>query len=178
MKIFLLITTMIVSLINLSGKSLAVDNNHWQGLPFASFNLQDQNGKYLSNADLKNQWYIIYFYPKDKTPGCTVEAQNFVNDFSLYKAMNVEIIGVSYDDVESHKDFSDTYDMEFTLLADSEHQLAKAMKVDSFFPWPHASRQTFIVNANGLIAKHYQDVEPKSHSKKLLEDLELLMKKP
>ncbi len=176
MKVFLLFTTMILSLVNFSGKSYALENNRWQGQPFAAFNLQNQTGKYLNNNDFKGQWLIVYFYPKDKTPGCTVEAQNFVNDFASYQAMNIEIVGVSYDDVESHKDFSDTYEMKFNLLSDIDHKLTKAMDVDSFLPWPHASRQTFIVNPKGVIAKHYDDVVPKKHSKNLLEDMKNLIK--
>jgi peroxiredoxin Q/BCP len=176
MKIFLLLSTIILSLVSFSEKSYALENNRWEGQPFASFNLQNQSGEFLKNNDFKGQWLIVYFYPKDKTPGCTVEAQNFVNDFASYQAMNVEIVGVSYDDIESHKDFSDTYDMKFNLLSDTEHQLTKAMDVDRFLPWPHPSRQTFIINPKGIIKKHYDDVNPESHSKNLLKALKKLVK--
>lgn len=150
--------------------------NRWQGQPFASFNLQDQNGKLRSNQSFNGQWVVIYFYPKDRTSGCTVEAKNFVSDYLDYQSLNVEIVGVSYDDVESHKDFADTYEMKFTLLADVDKQLSKAMNVDRFLPWPHPSRQTFVVNPEGIIVKHYEDVDPKTHSKQLLKDLNGLMK--
>ena len=95
----------------------------------------------------------------------------FFDDFSKYQAQKVDIIGVSYDDVESHKDFSDTYSMPFTLLADVDHKLAKAMDVDRILPWPHASRQTFLVNPQGKIVKHYSSVDPDTHSSSLLKDL-------
>jgi len=149
--------------------------NRWQGQPFADFNLQDQSGNLRSNQSFNGQWMVIYFYPKDRTPGCTIEAQNFVSDFLEYQSLNVEIIGVSYDDVESHKDFADTYEMKFTLLADVDKQLSKAMDVDRFLPWPHPSRQTFIVNPEGIIVKHYEDVDPKIHSEQLLKDLNKLV---
>ena len=147
------------------------ESNRWQGQPFAEFNLQDQTGKLRTNKDFEGKWLIVYFYPKDKTPGCTVEAQNFTTDYSIYKSFNAEIIGVSYDDSESHKDFAETYEMQFVLLADVEHDLSKAMDVDRIFPWPHSSRQTFIVDPKGTIVKHYDEVDPKSHSKKILADL-------
>ena len=85
--------------------NLMADSNRWQGQTFAEFSLQDQTGKIRTNKEFIGQWAVVYFYPKDRTPGCTVEAQNFVKDFSSFQSMNVEIIGVSYDDVESHLDF-------------------------------------------------------------------------
>lgn len=153
------------------------DSNQWEGQPFAKFSLSDQQGKLRTNADFIAKWMIVYFYPKDKTPGCTVEAQNFVNDYASFQSLNVEIIGVSYDDTESHKDFADTYEMKFTLLADTDHKLSKAMNVDRFLPWPHSSRQTFIVDPKGTIVKHYEEVDPKSHSKNLLADLKTFQAK-
>lgn len=143
-------------------------SNRWEGQSFASFELADQNGDIKTNEDFEGKWKVVYFYPKDRTPGCTVEAQNFVDDYALYQANNIEIIGVSYDDTESHKDFADTYEMKFTLLADVDKKLSKAMDVDRILPWPHPSRQTFVVNPEGVIVKHYEDVTPDSHSKELL----------
>lgn len=162
----------IIPLIFLLFSPLAfADSNRWQGQPFAEFSLMDQNGQTKNNSHYKGRWMVVYFYPKDKTPGCTVEAQNFVDDFSKYQIQNVDIIGVSYDDVESHKDFADTYNMPFTLLADVDAKLAKAMDVDRILPWPHASRQTFLVNPQGNIVKHYSSVDPDTHSSTLLKDL-------
>lgn len=142
--------------------------NQWEGVPLADFSLQNQNGKTLTNADFKGKWLVVYFYPKDKTPGCTVEAQNFTDDYSKYKALNADIVGVSYDDVSSHKEFSDLYEMPFSLLADTDARLSKAMKVDRILPWPHANRQTFLVNPQGIIAHHFKEVKPSNHSQELL----------
>lgn len=153
------------------------DANRWQGLPFPDFSLKDQHNKVTTLKDFKGKWTVVYFYPKDKTPGCTVEAQNFVDDYKQYSALNTEIVGVSYDDVGSHIDFADTYEIKFPLLADTEHTLSKAMDVDRFLPWPHSSRQTFLVDPKGIIQKHYEDVTPKSHSQELLVDLKSLVKK-
>ncbi len=156
---------------------LNAKENIWQGVTFAQFELADQTGEIHSNKDYLGQWFIIYFYPKDKTPGCSIEAQNFADDYSKFKALNVEIIGVSYDDQKSHKEFSDIYDLKFSLLSDTQHTLAKSMKVDAFFPWPHSSRETFLVNPKGIIIKHYQNVAVKTHSSQLLNDLKLILKK-
>ena len=77
-------------------------------------------------------------------------------------------MGVSYDDVSSHKEFADLYEMPFSLLADTDAQLSKAMKVDRILPWPHASRQTFLVNPQGIIVHHFKEVKPSKHSQELL----------
>jgi len=169
-------TALSILIVILSAPSSSyADANRWQGQPFAKFNLQDQAGKFRSNRDFDGKWMVIYFYPKDRTPGCTLEAQNFVNDYHQYQLLNVEIIGVSYDDTESHKDFADTYEMQFTLLADVDRELSKAMDVDRILPWPHPSRQTFVVDPEGIIVKHYEDVSPKTHSNQLLKHLKQLI---
>ncbi len=147
---------------------LQADSNQWQGRPFASFALKDQSGEVKTNQDFKAKWVIMYFYPKDRTPGCTVEAQNFADDYQKFVIQNAEIVGISYDDVESHQDFAKTYGLKFSLLADTDHELSKAMDVNSYFPWPHPSRQTFVLDDKGIIVKHYEDVDPATHSKELL----------
>ncbi|WP_196141172.1 peroxiredoxin [Aliikangiella sp. G2MR2-5] len=151
--------------------SVFASSNIWEGVPLPEFELADQKGEIKTKNDFLNDWLILYFYPKDKTPGCTVEAQNFTNDYAKYKALGANIVGVSYDDVESHKDFADTYEIPFTLLADTDAKLSKTMKVNRILPWPHASRETFVINPEGIIVHHYSDVSPKSHSQELLEDL-------
>ena len=157
--------------------SLTASANQWEGVPLVEFKLQDQKGVERTKKDFAGQWLVLYFYPKDKTPGCTVEAQNFTDDYGQYQLLNTQIVGVSYDDVKSHKDFSDTYEMPFVLLADEDKVLSKALGVDRLFPWPHASRQTFIVDPKGVIVKHYSDVSPKKHSKQLLKYLALIQNK-
>lgn len=148
--------------------------NRWQGVPFPQFELADQNSAIKSNKDFQSKWVVYYFYPKDKTPGCTTEAKNFVDAYAKFKALNTEIVGISYDDSESHKDFAETYDLKFTLLADVDRKLTKSLEVDSLFPWPHPSRETFLVNQKGNIVKHYDDVDPDTHSFQLLKDIKLL----
>ena len=167
---------LVTALIFVFSLNVQANSNRWEGQPFAQFELADQNGEIKKNSDFAGKWKVVYFYPKDKTPGCTVEAQNFVDDYAKYQANNIKIIGVSYDDVESHKDFADTYEMPFTLLADVDKKLSKAMNVDRILPWPHPSRQTFIVNPEGTIVKHFESVDPDSHSKELLTTFKSLSK--
>jgi peroxiredoxin Q/BCP len=149
--------------------------NQWEGQSVPEFSLSNQHGQVITNKDLLGKWTVLYFYPKDKTPGCTIEAQKFTDDYEKYQSRNVQIIGVSYDDVESHKDFAETYDMPFMLLADTEKKLGKAMKVHRILPLPHTARETFLVNPKGIIVKHYKKVSPKNHSEQLLKDLALLL---
>ncbi len=91
-----------------------------QGSDAPSFNLQDQNGEWHTLEDYRGQWLAIYFYPKDDTPGCTTEACNFRDNIYAFKAIDAAVVGISVDDVESHKKFSDKYKLPFTLLADSD----------------------------------------------------------
>ncbi|WP_444995075.1 peroxiredoxin [Aliikangiella sp. IMCC44359] len=170
MKSFLIIIFLIASF------SISANSNRWEGVPLPQFQLSDQTGKVRTNDDFIGQWLIVYFYPKDKTSGCTLEAQKFTEDYQQFKKLNTEIIGVSYDDVDSHKEFAELHNMPFILLADTNAQLSKALKVDRLLPWPHASRQTFIVNPQGKIAYHIKDVTPKVHSQELLKLLKKLQK--
>lgn len=167
----------VCALLLITSFNILAKANQWEGVPLVNFNLQDQNGKSLSNKDFKGSWLVLYFYPKDKTPGCTVEAQNFTDDFAKYKALNTKILGVSYDDVDSHKEFADLYNLPFSLLADVDAELSSAMGVDRILPWPHASRQTFLVNPEGTIVHHFKKVKPNDHSKELLTLLKQLQTK-
>ena len=150
------------------------EGNKWQGVAFPQFELMDQDKAIRNNKDFSKQWVVYFFYPKDRTLGCTEEAKNFVNDYSQYAELNTALVGISYDDSESHKDFADTYEMKFTLLADVDKKLTKSLDVDSFLPWPHPSRESFLVNPKGVIVKHYEDVDPSVHSAELLADIKAI----
>ena len=146
------------------------------GSPAPSFNLQDQNGDWHKLEDYKGKWLAVYFYPKDNTPGCTTEACNFRDNIYAFKAIGAEIVGISVDDVESHKAFATEYKLPFTLLADVGGKVSdsygvlrdyKAMKI--------SDRQSFLVNPEGVIVKHYDEVDPEVHTAHVLEDLKALM---
>lgn len=142
-----------------------------------TFKLQDQNGEWHRLEDFGGKWLAVYFYPRDDTPGCTTEACNFRDNIYAFKAIGAEVVGISVDDVESHKEFSDKYKLPFTILADEEGSTAKSYGVLKDYKLVKlASRQSFIISPEGKIAKHYGDVDPDTHTDEVLADIEKLMK--
>ncbi|MDH3747814.1 MAG: peroxiredoxin [Gammaproteobacteria bacterium] len=145
------------------------------GEPAPEFELSDQKGQLHSLEDYRDRWVVLYFYPKDETPGCTTEACEFRDDIFAYRELNAQILGVSLDDVESHKAFSENHNLPFPLLADADGSVADAYGVKTkMFGMTVAKRQTFIVGPDGTLAKHYGKVKPATHSAEVLADLELL----
>ncbi len=141
-----------------------------------AFNLQDQNGEWHTLEDYRGQWLAVYFYPRDDTPGCTTEACNFRDNIYAFKAIGAAVVGISVDDVESHKEFSDKYKLPFTLLADEDSKTAKAYGVLRDYKLIKlASRQSFLVNPEGKIAKHYADVDPDKHTDEVLADIKAFL---
>jgi thioredoxin-dependent peroxiredoxin len=137
------------------------------------FRLQDQTGAWHQLKDYRGKWVVLYFYPKDDTPGCTTQACEFRDNIFAFKKLGAEILGVSVDDVESHKQFAEEHGLPFTLLADSTKETAKAYGVlrSALGLMEIASRETFIIDPQGRIAKHYPSVDPKGHSQLVLGDL-------
>lgn len=139
------------------------------------FELPDQNGQLHSLEDYRDQWVVLYFYPKDETPGCITEACEFRDNIFAYRELNAQILGVSLDDAESHKAFAENHGLPFPLLADVEGMAATAYGVKTrMFGMKVAKRQTFIIGPNGTIAKHYEKVKPAEHSAQVLADLKEL----
>lgn len=142
------------------------------GATAPGFKLQDQNGAWRSLEDYRGQWLAIYFYPKDDTPGCTTEACEFRDNIFAFRDLNAQILGVSLDDVESHKSFAESYDLPFPLLADVEGAASTAYGVKTrMMGMEVAKRQTFIISPDGTVAKHYAKVNPSEHTKEVLADL-------
>ena len=142
------------------------------GEPAPEFELSDQDGQLHSLEDYRDQWVVLYFYPKDDTPGCTTEACEFRDNIFAFKDLNAQILGVSLDDVASHKSFAESYGLPFPLLADVEGTAAAAYGVKTrMMGMQVAKRQTFIIGPDGTIAKHYEKVNPSEHSKQVLADL-------
>jgi peroxiredoxin Q/BCP len=139
------------------------------------FELSDQHGQLHSLEDYRDQWVVLYFYPKDDTPGCTTEACEFRDNIFAYKGLNAQILGVSLDDIESHKAFAEEFGLPFPLLADVEGVASTSYGVKTrMFGMTVAKRQTFIIGPDGLIAKHYEKVDPETHSAQVLSDLKVL----
>jgi len=126
-----------------------------------------QDGKQLKLASLKGQMAVVYFYPKDQTPGCTVEAENFRDKFDDLKKAGIAVIGVSTQDAASHKAFIEKEKLPFDLAVDEDKAIAKAFGVPPGFMGMHA-RQTFLIGKDGKIKKIWRDVTPKDHANEVL----------
>jgi len=148
------------------------------GSPAPAFKLQDQAGKWHELADYRGKWVVLYFYPKDQTPGCTAEACEFRDNVAGFRELGAVILGISVDDVESHRKFSDKHGLPFPLLADTAKQTAQRYGVLKTFigGMELARRETFLVDPEGRVVKRYVDVEPKGHSNQVLADLRELTK--
>jgi len=168
--------SLLLIIVALSFTPIGLANDHpMVGSPAPEFELPDQMGQLHSLEDYRNQWVVLYFYPKDDTPGCTTEACEFRDNIFAFREMNAQILGVSLDDVESHKAFAENYDLPFPLLADTEGETSVAYGVKTrMFGMTVAKRQTFIIGPDGNIAKHYEKVTPEDHSTEVLSDLKKL----
>ncbi|MDJ0750923.1 MAG: peroxiredoxin [Woeseiaceae bacterium] len=139
------------------------------------FELSDQHGQLHSLEDYRDRWVVLYFYPKNNTPGCTTEACEFRDNIFAFRDLNAQILGVSLDDVGSHKAFAEEYGLPFPLLSDADGTTASAYGVKTrMFGMTVAKRQTFIIGPDGTIAKHYENVDPDTHSTQVLADLAAL----
>ncbi|MCX7173153.1 MAG: peroxiredoxin [Proteobacteria bacterium] len=139
------------------------------------FSLPDQNGKTWRLADLRGRWVVLYFYPKDDTPGCTEEACQFRDDLAALQALDAQIIGVSVDDSASHAAFAKKHSLQFPLLADSDGRVADAY--GALTDWKLlklAKRYTFLIDAQGRVAKAYLKVDTSRHSAEIIADLKRL----
>jgi len=149
------------------------------GNPAPKFTLLDQESKTHTLADYRGRWVVLYFYPKDDTPGCTTEACNFRDDLPAMRALNVQILGISMDDTKSHARFAEKYSLPFPLLADTEGNVARAYgALWSIGPMRIAKRYTFVIDPDGRVAKIYRNVKPAEHSRELQQDLKALQKGP
>jgi peroxiredoxin Q/BCP len=140
-----------------------------------NFNLQDQNGEWHTLDNYKGKWVVLFFYPKDQTPGCTTEACNFRDNIFEFEKLNAQILGVSLDDVESHQAFSEKYSLPYPILADVNKECATEYGVlGKFMMMTIAKRQSFLINPEGSIIKHYKKVDPDTHTQEVIGDLKKL----
>lgn len=145
-----------------------------------NFNLPDQDGKTTSLSDFKGRWLVLYFYPKDDTPGCTKEACSFRDEReAIAEYGNAEVVGISKDSVASHRKFADKHKLNFKLLSDTDHKV-----IESYGAWGPKkfmgreyigiSRNTYLINPEGKIAKEYIGVNPVKHAAQIISDLRQL----
>jgi peroxiredoxin Q/BCP len=139
------------------------------GSPAPDFTLDAQDGKPVSLNAFRGKWVVLYFYPKDFTSGCTLEAHNFQRDLSKYEAKNAVILGVSVQNSSSHKEFCAKEGLNFKLLADTKVAVSSTYgSVMNFGVTKVSARHTFLIDPDGVIAKEYMDVDPGRHSEEVL----------
>ena len=139
-----------------------------QPAPEFSLPTNNNDNKLVSLQDYRGQWVVLYFYPQDFTPGCTLEAQRFQKDLAQYHDLNTEIIGVSADDVETHQDFCDAEGLKFPLLADTKGEVSKG-----YGSWltGRSLRHTYIIDPDGILQARFLGVRPIIHSQEVLAKL-------
>lgn len=147
------------------------------GKPAPEFELYDPSGNLHRLSQYRGKHLLLYFYPKDDTPGCTTEACNFRDDYGLYREAGVSILGVSPDSQESHAKFQEKYDLPFTLLADPDHQVCKAYDVwgtkkMSGNEFDGVFRTTYLIGPEGDILETYENVKPEQHSAEVLDRIQ------
>jgi peroxiredoxin Q/BCP len=140
------------------------------GAAAPNFTLPSQEGTPVSLNEYKGKWVVLYFYPKDQTSGCTLEAHNFQRDLPKYEAMNAVVLGVSLDTVDSHKAFCTKDTLTFKLLADPEHKVVDeyGVPIKSMGPVHYAARTTFLISPDGKIVKEWQVKDIQNHSDEVL----------
>ncbi len=144
-----------------------------EGEKAPNFALKGNDGKMHKLSNFRGQYVVLYFYPKDETPGCTTEACSFRDDLSSITKEGAKVIGVSVQDVKSHKAFTKKYGLNFLLLADPHKKVARMYGVYNA-RWEMANRVTFIIGPKGRIVKIYPNVDPKVHAKQVIAELKTL----
>jgi thioredoxin-dependent peroxiredoxin len=148
------------------------------GTPAPAFTLTSNEGKPVNLADYRGKWVVLYFYPKDFTSGCTLEAHNFQRDLKKYETANAVILGVSVDTAESHKDFCAKEGLSFKLLSDPDAKVSSTYgSVMEYEGKKLSARNTFLVDPDGKLVKEFMDVKPAAHSEEVLAALSDLQKK-
>jgi peroxiredoxin Q/BCP len=146
------------------------------GQPAPAFRLQNQNGEWVTLEQQRGKWLVLYFYPKDNTPGCTTQACEFRDNIFAYRKAGAVILGVSVDDLASHKKFAAEHSLPFPILADADKKTAQSYGVlyKAMGIMEVARRETFIIDPAGRIARHFKSVNPKGHSELVLAEIKAL----
>jgi len=156
-----------------TGAALAAELQAGQAAP--DFELPDQQGRQRRLAEWRGKWLVLYFYPKDDTPGCTTEACNFRDDWLKLQALGAEVVGISVDSSASHRDFAQKYKLPFALLADERGEVAARYgAISDWRVFKFAKRHTLVIDPQGRIAKVYRSVDTDRHSAEILGDLQQL----
>lgn len=164
----------LLALLALAGLSAAAEEMQI-GAPAPGFSLPDQTGQIQQLSHYRGRWVVLYFYPKDDTPGCTKEACRFRDDIAQLKALGAQVLGISLDSTDSHARFAEKHGLPFPLLSDADATVTKSYGAyRALGPLRFARRHTFIINPEGRIAKIYRSVNPDGHSVEVIGDLKAL----
>jgi len=144
-----------------------------EGQRFVDFKLQNQDGETVTLDDFKGKWLVVYVYPKDDTPGCTIQGKSFTASKEEFDAANIAVVGVSEDDVASHKDFCNKFGFKIDLLADPRHELLSAADVgqSQYKGTMYWNRTSFVIDPEGKLRRIYRKVNPEGHEQVLLNDI-------
>ena len=146
------------------------------GKRFPDFSLQNQDGKTVSLDDFAGKWLVLYVYPKDDTPGCTIQGKSFTATKQEFDDANIAVVGVSADDVESHKNFCNKFSFTIDLLADPGQELLNAAGVgqSDYKGTMYWNRTSFVIDPEGVLRKVYEKVNPEGHERVLLDDIKAM----
>ena len=149
------------------------------GSPFSPFSLPNQDGKTVTLKDFAGKWLVVYVYPKDDTPGCTIQGKSFTATRSDFQAAGIEVVGVSQDDVASHKNFCNKFGFTIDLLADTNATLLKSAGVgqSEYKGTMYWNRTSFVIDPQGNLRKVYENVKPEGHDQTLLADIKAMQGK-
>ena len=172
-----LLLVVVLMLVVLVPRLLSRSATPSEGSHAPDFTLPSQEGSSVSPKDYRGKWVVLYFYPKDETPGCSREAHNFQVDQPKYADRNAVVLGVSLDSVDSHKKFCAKEGLNFKLLADTDHKVTDSYgSLTNLGLVKFAARHTFLIDPQGKIAKAYTSVDPLKHSGEVLAELDVLQK--
>jgi peroxiredoxin Q/BCP len=174
-KLVFYIAVLVLAIVGYRSYANAASGSLQVGDAAPNFSLPDAQAKTHALADYAGQYLVLYFYPKDDTPGCTKQACHFRDDLTQLEKLGAKVVGVSVDNSQSHADFAQKYHLPFPLLADSDGKVAAAYNaLTNFYVLKMAKRYTFLINPAGKIAKIYKNVDTSNHSQQIIDDLKLL----
>jgi peroxiredoxin Q/BCP len=147
-----------------------------EGKRFVDFNLKNQNDETVTLEDFQGKWLVVYVYPKDDTPGCTIQGKSFTATKQEFDDANIAVVGVSEDDVQSHKNFCNKFGFTIDLLADPNHEFLRAAGVgqSEYKGTMYWDRTTFVIDPEGRLRKTYLKVNPEGHERVLLNDIKAM----
>jgi peroxiredoxin Q/BCP len=168
----ILISVVLALLVGVSLQLRASQDVPKPGTIAPDFALPDQHGVLRRLGDFRGKWVVLYFYPKDETPGCTTEACAFRDDWQALSELNAQVIGISLDNAQSHAQFATKYQLPFALLSDASGEVvARYGALTNLLLLKWAKRYTFVIAPDGKIARAYLDVDPSRHSREVIEFL-------